>query len=350
MRTMLATLLEQLSSMTTLSIDSGDLAVIEEFAQSGCISDATTNPLFVAQAGQSGDPLYTAMVDESVASAVKRASVGSSLHEITDLAMDTLAVTLGARISALVPGYVSTEVDPRLSFDVGASVVKGRRIISLYKERNIPKSRILIKLAATWEGIQAAKILEAEGITCNLTLIFSVTQAIACGQADVRLISPFPGRVLDWHNARRSTIPDTPSEDEGVMAVTKMHSYYRAFNHKNTILMPASWRPSRGTSSPDFMLDEIRALAGVDRMTIPAPLLQMLQDSTDPLPRMLHDQGWGESSPLAGEEIAMDENTFRYMMTMDGCGNDKLGEGLRNFCDLTDELEEAIRSKVETKL
>ena len=148
--------------------------------------------------------------------------------------------------------------------------------------------------------------MEAEGITCNLTLVFSVTQAIACGQADVRLISPFPGRILDWHNAKRSTIPATPSEDEGVMAVAKMHHYYRAFSHEKTILMPASWRPSRGTSSPDFMLDEIRALAGVDRMTIPAPLLQMLQDSTDPLPRVLHNKGWGESSPLAGEEVGED--------------------------------------------
>lgn len=340
-----STQLDQLASMTTLSIDSGDLKVIESFAKLGVITDATTNPLFVAQAGQSGDPTYTALVDESIASAMKTAS---SPDDITALAMDTLAVNLGAKISTLVPGFVSTEVDPRLSFDVDASVEKGRRIIALYEERGIPKSRILIKLAATWEGILAARILEAEGVTCNLTLVFSHTQAVACAQSNVRLISPFPGRVLDWANSKRSTIPSTPSEDEGVVCVTKMHNYFRSFNHKNTILMPASWRPSRGTSSPDFVLDEIRALAGVDRMTIPAPLLQMLQDSTDPLPRILTDDGWGSGpTDLSGEEINMDEKTFRYMMTMESCGNDKLGEGLRAFCTLTDELEAVIRSKVD---
>lgn len=220
----------------------------------------------------------------------------------------------------------------------------------MYEEVGVPRSRILVKIAATWEGIVAAKTLEEEGISCNLTLIFSHVQGVACAQADATLISPFPGRVLDWHNDRRDSIPSSPEDDEGVQVVKKMHHYFRKFGLRKTILMPASWRPSRGTSNSDFALDEIRALAGVDRMTIPAPLLEALQASSDPLPRLLEDDTCDPE--LAGRQLGvgedlMDEKTFRYLLNLDGCGTDKLGEGLRSFITLTEQLEEVIEKKVE---
>ncbi|GMH82577.1 hypothetical protein TrST_g12505 [Triparma strigata] len=343
--------LEQLADLTTISIDSGDLKVIKKFADTGFITDATTNPLFVAQAGLSGDPDYQKMVDVSVTSALSSSPSQSTPEEITSLAMDTLAVTLGSEISTLVPGYVSTEVDPRLSYDTEETILRARRIIELYSKRGIAKSRILVKIAATWEGVKAAEVLEKEGITCNLTLIFSHVQAVACAQVDSRLISPFPGRILDWHNARRDTIPGTPAEDEGVIAVKKMHHYFRTFGHRKTILMPASWRPSRGKDDPDFALDEIRGLAGVDRMTIPAPLLDALCSSTDPLPPTLANEEHDAS--LAGPEIGtsvMDEATFRDEFEKDFCGRDKLDEGLSSFIDLTEQLEGVIKAKVDAAL
>ena len=328
--------------MTVLSIDSGDLNTIKEYAETGAITDATTNPLFVAQAGLSGDPDYIAMVDESVAAACQAAD---TVEAQVELAMDVLAVTLGTRIAAIVPGYVSTEVDPRLSFDKEASLARARRIIDLYKANGIDKSRVLIKLAATWEGIEAARELEQEGITCNLTLIFGHAQAVACAQAGVRLISPFPGRVLDYHNMMDGsrTITD-PEQDDGVKAVKKMHHYFKSYGHEGTILMPASWRPSRGTSSPEYALDEIRALAGVDRMTLPPPLLEKLAESTDPLPRLLSPEQ--ADTAIAGPEIPMDEKTFRYELNMDGCATTKMAEGLRAFIAETEKLEKVITAKV----
>ncbi|GMI00035.1 hypothetical protein TrLO_g11747 [Triparma laevis f. longispina] len=346
--------LEQLAALTTISIDSGDLKVIEKFADTKLITDATTNPLFVAQAGLSGDPTYQKLTDDSVAFALSSSSSKASPQEITSLAMDTLAVTLGSKITTLVPGYVSTEVDPRLSYDTEETLVRARRIIQLYEEQGVPKSRILVKIAATWEGVKAAEILEKEGITCNLTLIFSHIQAVACAQVGSQLISPFPGRILDWHNARRDTIPSSPADDEGVIAVKKMHQYFRSFNHRKTILMPASWRPSRGKANPEFALDEIRGLAGVDRMTIPAPLLNALYTSTDPLPPILADDK--HEASLAGPEIGngggvpMDEATFRAEFDKDACGKEKLEEGLSSFIDLTNQLEGVMKAKVEAAL
>ncbi|KAJ1481396.1 hypothetical protein T484DRAFT_2731410 [Baffinella frigidus] len=190
--------LAQLSGMTVLSVDTGDLTVIEELGKTGYITDATTNPLFVSQAGTSGDPRYVAFVDEAIKYANEE---GKTLDDNAKvgLAIDRLAVNLGTAISKLVPGYVSTEVDPRLSFSMEESLTRARGIIAMYEKEGVPRSRILIKLAATWEGIKAAEILEKEGITCNLTLVFGVLQAAAAAQAGARLISPFTGRILDWH-------------------------------------------------------------------------------------------------------------------------------------------------------
>lgn len=341
--------LAQLASMTVLSIDSGDLNVIKNFAATGYITDATTNPLFVSQAGLSGDPLYAAMVDDAVAYAVKEtASQGDDEAATVSLAIDRLAVNLGKAISDIVPGYISTEVDPRLSCDTAAAVARGLRIIDMYKKLGVPKERVLIKLAATWEGIKAAEILEGQhGIQCNLTLIFSVVQAIASAQYGAHLISPFPGRILDWYKValNRPTGVKDPDDDEGVIACKQMYNYYKCHGH-DTICMPASWRPSRGSSAGGYDLDEIRALAGSDRMTIPAPLLEKLAASEEPLERKLSaETALASKVPLVAHG-KMEEKEFRYRLNMDGCGNDKLAEGIRSFVDLTEKLDSAITDKV----
>jgi transaldolase len=334
--------LEQLAAMTTLSIDSGDITVIEDFARTGYITDATTNPLFVSQAGLSGDPLYANMVDAAVDYSIENAE---SFDDVVPLAMDRLAVNLGKSISNIVVGYISTEVDPRLSFDVDASVQRGRRIIDMYHRLGVPKERVLIKLAATWEGIKAAEILEREGIQCNLTLVFSVTQAFACAQYGVHLISPFPGRILDYHNtAQGRTKGVEPEQDEGVIACRQMYNYFKCHGHE-TICMPASWRPSRG---PGHELDEILALAGTDRMTIPAPLLTKLAESTQPVERKL-DPSKTESVPweskVAGRPMGQKE--FYDRLQQDPCGREKLGDGIRAFVAETEKLEQVMIAKVQ---
>ena len=179
-------------------------------------------------------------------------------------------------------------MDPRLSFSLEESLDRARRIIAMYEKEGVPRSRVLIKLAATWEGIRCAEILEKEGITCNLTLVFGILQAAAAAQAGARLISPFTGRILDWHKADKKKDVWEPEEDAGVVECTRMHQYYKTYGH-DTICMPASWRPSRG-AGPNFELDEIRALAGADRMTVPPNLLEALAKSTEPLPRKLFDE------------------------------------------------------------
>ena len=217
----------------------------------------------------------------------------------------------------------------------------------MYKALGVPKERILIKLAATWEGIQAAETLQKEGISCNLTLIFSFIQAVACAQRGVTLISPFPGRVLDWNNAklnRPNGVETTPSLDEGVQVVTKMYNYYKCFGH-DTICMPASWRPSRGAG---YELDEIRALAGTDRMTIPPALLETLEQCKDVLPQCLSPEK-ALSSGVEEMEL-VDELKFRYELNMDGCGTDKLAEGIRAFIGETEKLEDVLLDKIRKRL
>jgi transaldolase len=340
--------LAQLASMTTLSIDSGDLQVIQQYASTGYITDATTNPLFVSQAGLSGDPLYANMVDDAVSYALQHTK-NSPLHDdpsesaTVSLAIDRLAVNLGKAIADIVPGYISTEVDPRLSFDTEASIQRGLRIIDMYETLGVPKSRVLIKLAATWEGILAAEQLQARGIQCNLTLVFSLTQAIACAQYGAHLISPFPGRILDWYKTKEGRTQGVePEQDEGVVACRNMFAYFKTHGH-STICMPASWRPSRGAG---YDLDEILALAGTDRMTIPAPLLEQLASRTDTVERQL-DAGRVEKMDELGNG-KMSEKEFRYRLNMDGCGTDKLAEGIRAFIGETEKLEKAIAEKIRT--
>jgi len=335
--------LAQLSRQTVLSIDTGDLDTIARFAATGTITDATTNPLFVSQAGLSGDARYIAFVDRALEYARKEAS---GREAQLALAMDALSVELGKEIAALVTGYVSTEVDIRASFNTEESVRRARRIIGMYEAAGVPRSRILIKLAGTWEGIQAAKELEKEGIRTNITLIFGFIQAVAAAQAGACLISPFPGRILDWHKNNGGEQTYEPSDDPGVVAVSRIYSYYKKYGH-DTICMPASWRPSRGTGSPEFAVDEIVALAGADRMTIPPGLLEQLAFETTPLTRVLDPEIAAAS--CADEEVAagaINESDFRMALTEDVCATTKLAEGINAFVAETLKLEAALAAKL----
>jgi transaldolase len=337
--------LAQLAGMTTLSIDTGDLDVIESFAATGLITDATTNPLFVSQAGLSGDPRYQAFVDRAIAYARENAEGSDAVLE---LAMDRLAVELGLEIVKLVPGYVSTEADIRASFDTADSLRRARRIIAMYEAAGVDRSRVLIKLAGTWEGICAARELEKEGITCNITLIFGFIQAVAAAQAGARLISPFPGRIKDWVAANGGQPTYEPSEDPGVVCVARMYEYYKLHGHEGTICMPASWRPSRGTSDPSYAIDEIVALAGVDRMTIPPPLLKLLADTEAPLTRMLEPitakAKCSDTESIGGGKLT--ESEFRMALNADVCATTKMAEGINAFVAETLKLEEALRAKL----
>jgi len=336
--------LEQLASMTTLSIDTGDLDVIAEWAATGLVTDATTNPLFVSQAGLSGDERYVAFVDRAIAYAKSNAA---GEKEQLELAMDRLAVELGLEIVKLVPGYVSTEVDIRASFDTAESLRRARRIIAMYEAEGVPRSRVLVKLAGTWEGIAAARELEKEGITCNITLIFGFIQAVAAAQAGARLISPFPGRIKDWHSANGGEPTYEPAADPGVVAVKRMHGYYKKYGHEGTICMPASWRPSRGASDPAFAADEIVALAGADRMTIPPPLLSALSAAQGPLERCIEPAEVAaacEDAEMSGGSIG--ESEFRMALNADVCATTKMAEGINAFVTETLKLEAALRTKM----
>jgi transaldolase len=340
--------LAQLSTLTTLSIDSGDLSAVAAYAslrhpetKKPLITDATTNPLFVAQAALSGDAEYEEMVSSACASA------GS-----VEGAMDGLAVQLGARLSRLVPGYVSTEVDPRLSFSAAKTVERALAILSMYESLSVPRSRVLIKIAATWEGVQAARALQERGVSCNLTLVFGRAQAAACAQAGATLISPFPGRILDYHNARAQREHPQPADDEGVLAVRGMHRYNAANGH-GTIVMPASWRPSRGpggAASGDrwgaWDLDEIRELAGADRMTVPPALLLRLLEATEELPRKLGGGVKDDAPDAPVVDYVNDEEAFRSAVNLDGCTTVKLQEGLAAFIRETEKLEAVITEKM----
>jgi transaldolase len=245
---------------------------------------------------------------------------------------DKLAVNFGAEITKIVPGYVSTEVDARLSFDTDATIAKARRIIDLYKEMGIDKSRILIKIASTWEGIQACKVLEKEGITCNCTLIFSKAQAIACAEADATLISPFVGRIMDWYKNKQGVDGYPSAEDPGVISVKGIYNYYKKHGHK-TIVMGASFRNK----------DEIVELAGCDKLTISPTLLGQLSSSTDPVVPKLDAAA---AAAMDIEKINADEKTFRWMMNEDAMATEKLAEGIRNFSADIVKLENIVKTKI----
>jgi len=342
-----ASALEELSTMTTLSIDSADLDVVEKFAKMGLITDATTNPLFVSQAGANGDKRYEDMVFDAVMYAKEQSGGGDSplpdFEPELNIAMDKLAVNLGAKLLEFVPGKVSTEVDVRLSYDTQGTIQRAKRIIDMYTEMGIDKSRVLIKIAGTWEGIQAAKELEKMGIQTNITLIFSFLQAAAAAQAGCYLISPFPGRILDWHKAKGGQESYHPTADPGVLCVKRMYGYFRKHGYK-TICMPASWRPSRGASVEGSDVDEILALAGVDEMTIPPPLLESLMArGADEVTRACDEKS--AAAVCCDPDFKLDEDTYKAYWNTDTCGKDKLEEGIQAFTKSVEELREVLISK-----
>ncbi len=313
--------LDQLKSMTVVVADTGDIASIKAFQPTDC----TTNPTLILKAAQM--PAYAAIVDEAVAWAKGQ---GGSAAAIAAAACDRLAVSFGAELTRLVPGRVSTEVDADLSFDTVRTVEKARAVIAAYKARGIGRERILIKIAATWEGIRAAEILQKEGIDCNLTLLFAPVQAAACAEAGVFLISPFVGRILDWY-VKSTGQTYTPETDPGVLSVRGIYRYYKAHGHK-TVVMGASFRNT----------GEIEALAGCDRLTIAPALLEQLQKDMGPLARVLDPANAGSPPP----RIPVDEASFRWQMNDDAMATEKLAEGIRQFAkDLA-----ALRTMITARL
>ncbi|BCH63912.1 MULTISPECIES: transaldolase [Rhizobium/Agrobacterium group] len=297
--------LEQLRAMTTVVADTGDIEAVTRLKPVDC----TTNPTIVLKA------LGTDMFADAFEEAIKWGKAkGGASDAVTEAVADRLAISVGAALAKIVPGRVSTEVDADLSFDTQASLNKARAIIAQYKERGIEKDRILIKLASTWEGIRAAEVLQKEGIDCNLTLLFSKAQAIACAEAKVFLISPFVGRILDWY--KKSTGENYTSEtDPGVVSVRQIYNFYKV-NGIETIVMGASFRNA----------GEIEALAGCDRLTISPALLDELDAATGDLPRVLSPEKT-TPDPL----VSLDEKAFRWALNEDAMATEKLSEGIRAF-------------------
>lgn len=312
--------LDQLKAYTQVVADTGDFASIEAYKP----IDATTNPSLIYAASQ--DEKYKSLIEEAIIYAKRSSSSDRSLQ--LTRAVDKLAVNFGLEILKIVPGRVSTEVDARLSFDTEASVRKARELIRLYEEAGIPRERILIKVASTWEGIKAAEIIEKEGIHCNLTLLFSQVQAIACAEAGVRLISPFVGRILDWHKKERGVSEIAAPEDPGVVSVTQIFNYYKKFGYP-TQVMGASFRN----------IGEIFELAGCDLLTIAPKLLKELEQTEGRLTKKLDADA---AMKMDIEKITVDEKSFRWMMNEDAMATEKLAEGIRNFTKDLLKLEKQI--------
>ncbi|KAG0741827.1 hypothetical protein G6F57_002355 [Rhizopus arrhizus] len=317
--------LEQLKQYTTIVADTGDFESIDQYKP----QDATTNPSLILAASQKEQ--YARLIDQAIEYANSK---GVSGDEKVGLAMDKLLVNFGAEILKIVPGRVSTEVDARLSFDVDGTVNKALSLIKLYEEIGVNKDRVLIKIASTWEGIQAAHILETKhNIHCNLTLLFGFAQAVACAEAGITLISPFVGRILDWF--KKSTGENyTGAEDPGVKSVSKIYEYYKKFGYK-TIVMGASFRNT----------GEIEELAGCDFLTISPALLSELQKTEKPLERKLSPEKANASS-LEKVTFFTDEKAFRWEMNQDAMATEKLSEGIRNFAKDGAKLESMLREKL----
>lgn len=310
------TQLEQLKHFTKVVADTGDFASIKQFTP----QDATTNPSLILKAAGMSD--YGYLVDKAIKDSSSSASIGTII--------DRLLVLFGIEILKIVPGRVSTEVDARLSFDRDSTLAKAREIIAFYEAAGIPRERVLIKIASTWEGIKAAEILEKEKIRCNLTLLFSFAQAVACAEAQVQLISPFVGRILDWY--KKSTGKDyAPAEDPGVRSVTAIYSYYKKFGYK-TEVMGASFR-NKG---------EILELAGCDLLTIAPSLLAELAASSDPVPQKLSAAD-AAKDPQA--KVSFDEKGFRFALNEDAMATEKTAEGIRTFSADIVKLEQLLMKK-----
>ena len=316
----MTSILDQLRDMTTVVADTGDIDAVARLKPVDC----TTNPSIVLKS--LALPQFADVIDEALQWGK---SNGGARAAVVDAVADRLAISVGAELANLVPGRVSTEVDADLSFDTAASIDKGRAIIAAYEARGISRDRILIKLASTWEGIRAAEVLQKEGVDCNLTLMFSKAQAIACADAGAFLISPFVGRILDWY--KKSTGEEYTAEtDPGVLSVREIYNYYKA-NGIATVVMGASFRN----------VGEIMALAGCDRLTISPGLLDELDADTGRLERKLSPETFS-----ADPAIDMDEKTFRWMMNEDAMATEKLAEGIRAFAADLGKLRTLVNEKL----
>jgi transaldolase len=314
--------LDQLKQFTTVVADTGDFATLKQFTP----RDATTNPSLIFKAAQM--PEYQSLVAQTIADA-KKANAGAK--DLLPAILDDLLIAFGSEILKIIPGRVSTETDADLAFDTEALVAKARRFIELYQRKNIGRERILIKIASTWEGIKAAEILQREGINCNLTLLFSLPQAIACAEAKVKLISPFVGRIMDWHKAKEKK-EFAPAEDPGVLSVKEIYAYYKKFGYA-TEVMGASFRN----------VGEIQELAGCDLLTISPQLLGELQKSTAPLPRKLSP----ETARAANiEKIPLDEKKFRWLFNENAMATEKTAEGIRLFNADAQKLAQFVKAKL----
>ena len=304
--------------MTVVVADTGELEAIRTFTP----RDATTNPSLILAAAQI--PAYQALIDEALRASRLKIGNGVAVEEVVNEALDEICVIFGKEILKVVPGRVSTEVDARLSYNKDATIAKAKKLIGLYSELGISSDRVLIKIASTWEGIKAAEVLEKEGIKCNLTLLFGFSQAVACAEAGVTLISPFVGRILDWHKAQTGRDSYSGSEDPGVISVTKIFNYFKNYGYQ-TEVMGASFRN----------IDEIIELAGCDLLTISPKLLDKLSNTQGILTQKLD-----ASKPLTNDEkIHVDKANFDLLMSKDLMASEKLDEGIRGFSKAIDTLE-----------
>ena len=315
--------LESLKKFSSVVADTGDIDSIQKFSPDDC----TTNPSLIFKAVQSNK--YKKLFDEVLANSKSRKF--NQLNDQVDYIADQLAIAFGIELTKIVPGYVSTEVDSDLSFNTEATVEKAKQIINSYEQSGVPRNRILIKIAGTWEGIQAVKKLEAEGISCNCTLIFSLTQAVACAEAGAFLISPFVGRILDWFKANSSKDYDA-TNDPGVESVEKIYNYFKKYNY-NTIVMAASFRNK----------EEIINLAGCDKLTISPSLLEELNKSEGDLDQKLSQN---QSSQIDIDRIKVNESSFRWHLNENQMASFKLAEGIRLFNKDLLKLKETIREQL----
>ena len=317
-------LLQQLKQYTKVVADTGDFEAMEEYQP----EDATTNPSLILKAAR--QETYRYLVDQAVAEHASSNLAGGALVEAI---IDRVLILFGKQILEIVPGRVSTETDARLSFDIDGTVAKARRLIDLYEQEGVPRERVLIKIASTWEGIRAAEILEKEGIRCNLTLLFSLCQAAACAEAGVQLISPFVGRIYDWFKAETGQEYEG-ADDPGVQSVREVFTYYKKFGYR-TEVMGASFRNT----------GQILELAGCDLLTISPDLLEELQNGEGELVRQL-DPASAQASDL--QKLDLDEKAFRYLLNEDAMATEKTAEGIRKFAVDMEKLEDLVKSALDT--
>lgn len=319
-------LLEQLKTMTVVVADTGDIRSIEKFRP----RDATTNPSLITAAAQM--PEYSSIVDHAIKWARNELGPNATNQAIAQKAVMRMAVEFGLHILNIISGRVSTEVDARLSYDAQGTLQYARTFIGLYEKEGVSRSRILIKIASTWEGIRAAEILEREGIHCNLTLLFGLHQAIACAEAGVTLISPFVGRILDWYKKSTGKESYASHEDPGVVSVTEIYNYYKKFGH-TTEVMGASFRN----------MGEITELAGCDLLTISPALLTELENTQGTLLRKLNPEA---ARSMKMDRISMNESTFRSMHAANTMASEKLDEGIAGFSKALEALEQALIQRI----